>query len=57
MNSEIYRNIPPTNLQRNAYILIGKNFIMQQINDGKHSDNNKELHQVKIDWQIKSATE
>ncbi|MCJ8748319.1 hypothetical protein PDJAM_G00163500 [Pangasius djambal] len=37
MKSDIYRNILSDNLQRNASNLIGRNFIMQQDNNPKHT--------------------
>ena len=39
MNLEVYKNILSANLQRNASKLIGRNFIMQQDNDPKHTAN------------------
>lgn len=42
MNSEVYRNILPANLQRNASKLIGRKFIMQQNNDPKNVNTTKD---------------
>ena len=39
MNSEVYKNIMSANLGRNVSKLIGRNFIMQQDNDPKHTVN------------------
>ena len=39
MNSEVYRNVLSAKLRRNASKLIGRNFIMQQDNDPKHTAN------------------
>ena len=39
INSEVYKNILSANLRRNASKLIGRNFIMQQDNDPKHTAN------------------
>ena len=39
MNSEVYKNILSANLGRNASKIFGRNFIMQQDNDPKHTAN------------------
>ena len=39
MNSEVCKNILSANLRRNASNLIGRNLIMQQGNDLKHTAN------------------
>ena len=45
MNSEVNKNILSANIWRNASKLIGRNFIMQQDNDPKHTANTtKQLH-------------
>ena len=59
MNSEVYKNILSANLRRNASKLIGRNFIMQQDNDPKHTANTtKDLIREKtwkvLDWPSQS---
>ena len=39
MNSEVYKNILSANLWRNASKLIGRNFILQLVNDPEHTAN------------------
>lgn len=38
MNLEVYGNIPFDKEERNAFSLIGRNFIILQVNDQKHAD-------------------
>ena len=59
MNSEVYKNILSANLQRNASKLIGRNFIMQQDNDPKHTANTtkdfiREKKWKVLDWPSQS---
>ncbi len=59
MNSEVYRNILSANLQRNAFKLIGRKFIMQQDNDPKHTANKtkdfiREKKWKVLDWPSQS---
>jgi hypothetical protein len=57
MNSEVCRNILSANLQRNAFKLIGRKFIMQQGNDPKHTANKTKDFGKKwkvLDWPSQS---
>lgn len=59
MNSVFYRNILSDNLQRNAFKLIGRKFIMQQGNGPKHTANTRKdsirrKKWIVLDWPSQS---
>ena len=54
INSEVYKNILSANLWRNVSKLVGRNFIMQQDKDPKHTANITKNFIKVLDWPCQS---